>query len=137
MPMAVDIIQTGVGSDNNNNSVDNEDLNTSTSDETSEDVEVIKDVQYTQYEKLCRELSEDERCIKEFSLGKRIGFYRVRNDIGSGNFAKVKLGFHCLVKGKLFKCYLYLMMMIIGILHEFVIIVSFSTRIQRFSACEF
>ena len=53
----------------------------------------------SQYERLCGELL-DERCIKDFTQGKRIGFYRLRNEIGSGNFAKVKLGFHCLVKEK-------------------------------------
>ena len=56
----------------------------------------------TPYEKLSKDLVEDERCVKEFSIGKRIGFYRMRGDLGSGNFAKVKLGFHCLVKGMLF-----------------------------------
>ena len=51
------------------------------------------------FQKLTRDLVEDERIIKEFSLGKRIGFYRMRGDLGSGNFAKVKLGYHCLTKG--------------------------------------
>lgn len=52
------------------------------------------------YEKLSKDLSENEIFMKEFTLGKRIGFYRIQNDIGSGNFAKVKLGYHCLVKEK-------------------------------------
>lgn len=53
----------------------------------------------TPYERLGRDLIEDERCAKELSLGKRIGFYRFRGDLGSGNFAQVKLAIHCLAKG--------------------------------------
>jgi len=52
------------------------------------------------FQKLTRDLVEDERLVKEFTLGKRIGFYRMRGDLGSGNFAKVKLGYHCLTKEK-------------------------------------
>ena len=51
------------------------------------------------FQKLSRDLLEDERILKEFTLGKRIGFYRMRGDLGSGNFAKVKLGYHCITKG--------------------------------------
>lgn len=51
------------------------------------------------FQKLSKDLLEDERILKEFTLGKRIGFYRMRGDLGSGNFAKVKLGYHCLAKG--------------------------------------
>ena len=51
------------------------------------------------FQKLTKDLVEDERLVKEFTLGKRIGFYRMRGDLGSGNFAKVKLGYHCLTKG--------------------------------------
>jgi len=52
------------------------------------------------FQKLSKDLLEDERILKEFTLGKRIGFYRMRGDLGSGNFAKVKLGYHCLAKEK-------------------------------------
>ena len=97
MPMAVDIIQSGVHKNDRN--VENEESATSSEEKSTSEVKEVHQHQSTQYEKLCEELSHDERCIKELTLGKRIGFYRIRNDIGSGNFAKVKLGFHCLVKG--------------------------------------
>ena len=53
------------------------------------------------YQKLIKELTEDERCCKELQLGRRIGFYKIRGDLGSGNFAQVKLSYHCLTKGLL------------------------------------
>lgn len=59
-----------------------------------------KDVALTPYEKLTRELQYDEKVSKEISTGRRIGFYRIRGDIGSGNFSQVKLGYHCMAKGK-------------------------------------
>ena len=53
----------------------------------------------TPYEKLIRELQYDEKVSKEISSGRRIGFYRIRGDLGSGNFSQVKLGYHCIAKG--------------------------------------
>ncbi|KAM9331302.1 serine/threonine-protein kinase NIM1 isoform 2-T2 [Gastrophryne carolinensis] len=52
----------------------------------------------TPFEKLTRDMSHDEKTIKEMALGKRIGFYRLRGEIGSGNFSQVKLGVHVLTK---------------------------------------
>lgn len=34
------------------------------------------------------------------ALGRRIGFYRIKSDLGAGNFSKVKLATHQLTKGK-------------------------------------
>uniref|UniRef100_A0A8D0HEY9 non-specific serine/threonine protein kinase n=1 Tax=Sphenodon punctatus TaxID=8508 RepID=A0A8D0HEY9_SPHPU len=53
----------------------------------------------TPFEKLTHDMSQDEKVVKELTLGKRIGFYRVRGEIGSGNFSQVKLGIHSLTKG--------------------------------------
>eukprot|EP00914_Ancora_sagittata_P006161 GHVO01012556.1.p1 GENE.GHVO01012556.1~~GHVO01012556.1.p1 ORF type:complete len:122 (-),score=11.49 GHVO01012556.1:257-622(-) len=53
----------------------------------------------TAYERLSHDLSNDKRCLKEITLGKRIGFYRIRGELGSGNFSQVKLGIHALTKG--------------------------------------
>ena len=53
----------------------------------------------TPYEKLIKELQYDEKVSKEISSGRRIGFYRIRGDLGSGNFSQVKLGYHCIAKG--------------------------------------
>ncbi|KAJ7335018.1 hypothetical protein JRQ81_012959 [Phrynocephalus forsythii] len=54
----------------------------------------------TPFEKLTLDMSQDEKVVKELTLGKRIGFYRIRGEIGSGNFSKVKLGIHSLTKEK-------------------------------------
>ncbi|XP_003216246.1 serine/threonine-protein kinase NIM1 [Anolis carolinensis] len=54
----------------------------------------------TPFEKLTLDMSRDEKVVKELTLGKRIGFYRLRGEIGSGNFSQVKLGIHSLTKEK-------------------------------------
>ena len=54
----------------------------------------------TPYERLSHDLSSDQRIIKEITLGRRIAFYRIRGEIGSGNFSQVKLGIHALTKGE-------------------------------------
>lgn len=56
--------------------------------------------QLTPFEKLTQDMSQDEKVVREITLGKRIGFYRIRGEIGSGNFSQVKLGIHSLTKGK-------------------------------------
>ena len=58
----------------------------------------------TPYERLSKDLSSDQKCLKEITLGKRIGFYRMRGELGCGNFSQVKLGIHALTKGKHVSC---------------------------------
>lgn len=53
------------------------------------------------YEKLTRDLATSEKLKQEVALGKRIGFYRIRGELGSGNFCQVKMGIHALARGKL------------------------------------
>lgn len=53
----------------------------------------------TPFERLSQELSSDQRVLKEVTLGRRIAFYRIRGEIGAGNFSQVKLGIHALTKG--------------------------------------
>lgn len=55
----------------------------------------------TPYEKVTKDLSNDPNAMKEITLGKRIGFYKIRSELGSGNFSQVKMGVHTLTKGKL------------------------------------
>lgn len=62
-----------------------------------EDGEADKKV--TPYERLSQDLTNDPRVLKEITLGKRIGFYRIRGELGSGNFSQVKMGIHALTKG--------------------------------------
>lgn len=53
----------------------------------------------TAYEKLLYDSQHDMRFKAEEKAGRRIGFYRIRGDIGLGNFSRVKLGIHLLAKG--------------------------------------
>jgi len=62
-------------------------------------VEPQRERYLTMYERLSYELANDRKCQKEITLGKRIGFYRLRGQLGSGNFSQVKLGVHILTKG--------------------------------------
>lgn len=43
------------------------------------------------------------RVVRELTVGRRIGFYKIRGEIGCGNFSHVKLGIHALTKGKKIK----------------------------------
>ncbi|XP_078280023.1 serine/threonine-protein kinase NIM1-like [Rhinoraja longicauda] len=43
-------------------------------------------------------MRNNEKVKSELILGKRVGFYQLRGEIGIGNFSKVKLGIHCLTK---------------------------------------
>jgi hypothetical protein len=54
----------------------------------------------TAYERLTQELSNDQRLLKEVTLGRRIGFYKIRGELGSGNFSQVKMGIHNLTRGE-------------------------------------
>ena len=85
-----------------NNNLKNIQFHKSTSDALHTE-HATNDVVLTPYEKLIRELQHDEKVSKEISSGRRIGFYRIRGDLGSGNFSQVKLGYHCIAKGILEK----------------------------------
>ena len=43
--------------------------------------------------------SYDEKTRQDIALGKRIGTYQLKQQIGLGNFGKVKLGIHLLTNG--------------------------------------
>ncbi len=66
--------------------------------ETEEDADPSK--RLTPMQKLTLEMCNDEETIKELTVGRRVGFYKVRGQIGSGNFSKVKLAVHALTKGR-------------------------------------
>ncbi|XP_032903092.1 serine/threonine-protein kinase NIM1-like [Amblyraja radiata] len=53
---------------------------------------------FTPFEKVIYDMRNNEKVKSELILGKRIGFYQLRGEIGIGNFSKVKLGIHCLTK---------------------------------------
>lgn len=54
----------------------------------------------TPLEKLNLDMCQDEKMVRELTVGRRIGFYKIRGEIGCGNFSHVKLGIHALTKGK-------------------------------------
>ena len=54
------------------------------------------------YERLTSELEHDEKVMRDVALGKRIGLYKFKGHLGSGNFSSVKFGVHLLSNGKLF-----------------------------------
>lgn len=79
-----DALSTGDSVDRNQNGLDDEE----------------NDKKVTPFERLSQDLSNDPRVLKEITLGKRIGFYRIRGELGSGNFSQVKMGIHALTKGE-------------------------------------
>ncbi|XP_065306036.1 serine/threonine-protein kinase NIM1-like [Dermacentor albipictus] len=52
------------------------------------------------YQRLLEALTNDSRWQKDVDLGRRVGFYRFRGELGTGNFSQVKVAVHCLVKEK-------------------------------------
>ncbi|OQV14543.1 Serine/threonine-protein kinase NIM1 [Hypsibius exemplaris] len=54
----------------------------------------------TAYEQVSAELSNDKKTLKEITLGRRVGFYRIRTELGSGNFSQVKMAVHALTREK-------------------------------------
>ena len=60
-----------------------------------------------EFERLTYELTNNNNdTLKDGSM-KRIGFYSIGNELGSGNFSQVKLGVHLLTKGNLVFKYLF------------------------------
>lgn len=55
----------------------------------------------TPYERVLQSLANDPQCQKEITLGKRVGFYKIGRELGSGNFSKVRLAVHVLTRGKM------------------------------------
>ncbi len=53
----------------------------------------------TPFERLTYNLKHNSIYTKEILLGKLVGFYRIGDEIGKGNFSKVKRGVHLLTKG--------------------------------------
>ncbi|XP_069378191.1 serine/threonine-protein kinase NIM1 isoform X2 [Paralichthys olivaceus] len=43
-------------------------------------------------------MAHNEKIVNELMLGRRVGFYELRGEIGQGNFATVRLGIHALTK---------------------------------------
>lgn len=52
------------------------------------------------FERLLYDMTHNERVVNELVLGRRVGFYELRGEIGQGNFSTVRLGIHALMKGQ-------------------------------------
>lgn len=54
----------------------------------------------TPFERLVYDMAHNERVSNELMLGRRVGFYELRGEIGQGNFSTVRLGIHALMRGE-------------------------------------
>lgn len=72
---------------------------TDSSDIGPEDEEANARLRLTPLQRLTTDMCKDESTIKELIIGRRVGFYKVRGEIGCGTFSRVKLAFHALTKG--------------------------------------
>ena len=86
----------------------NEDIFTPTSpkmgkkEETKENLtEEQEAMQRTVFGKAFYDLSHSERVMNDLTFGRRVGFYELRGEIGSGNFSQVRLGIHDLTRGEM------------------------------------
>lgn len=55
------------------------------------------------FERVIYDMAHNERIVNDLILGRRVGFYELRGEIGQGNFSAVRLGIHALTKGLEFK----------------------------------
>lgn len=51
------------------------------------------------FERLVYDMAHNEKMVNDLTLGRRVGFYELRGEIGQGNFSTVRLGIHALTKG--------------------------------------
>ncbi|RVE62081.1 hypothetical protein OJAV_G00177320 [Oryzias javanicus] len=54
----------------------------------------------TVFGKALYNLTHSDRVMDDLVFGRRVGFYELRGEIGSGNFSQVRLGIHDLTKGE-------------------------------------
>ncbi|XP_070817081.1 serine/threonine-protein kinase NIM1 [Chaetodon trifascialis] len=50
------------------------------------------------FERVVYDMAHNEKIVNDLMLGRRVGFYELRGEIGQGNFSTVKLGIHALTK---------------------------------------
>jgi serine/threonine-protein kinase NIM1 len=89
------------GNSSNNSERQNSVSTTSESNNTSElDKENSSSPFKSDFERLIYRLKNDPLYRKEIITDKLIGFYKIGNEIGTGNFSQVRLGLHLLTRGK-------------------------------------
>uniref|UniRef100_A0A672IJ49 non-specific serine/threonine protein kinase n=1 Tax=Salarias fasciatus TaxID=181472 RepID=A0A672IJ49_SALFA len=55
-------------------------------------------MRHSPFERVVYDMAHNEKIINELTVGRRVGFYELRGEIGQGNFSTVKLGIHALTK---------------------------------------
>ncbi|XP_036409798.1 serine/threonine-protein kinase NIM1-like [Megalops cyprinoides] len=55
-------------------------------------------VKKTPFERVLHDMAHREAVVNDIMLGRRVGFYELRGEIGTGNFSQVRLGVHALTK---------------------------------------
>ncbi|XP_049575207.1 serine/threonine-protein kinase NIM1 isoform X1 [Syngnathus scovelli] len=55
-------------------------------------------IRLTPFERVVYDMVHNERMVNDLILGRRVGFYELRGEIGQGNFSSVRLGIHALTK---------------------------------------
>ncbi|XP_034737952.1 serine/threonine-protein kinase NIM1 [Etheostoma cragini] len=50
------------------------------------------------FERVVYDMANNERIMNDLMLGRRVGFYELRGEVGQGNFSTVRLGIHALTK---------------------------------------
>ncbi|KAM7012299.1 serine/threonine-protein kinase NIM1 [Tautogolabrus adspersus] len=50
------------------------------------------------FERVVYDMAHSEKIVNDLMLGRRVGFYELRGEIGQGNFSTVRLGIHDLTK---------------------------------------
>ncbi|KAF1385730.1 hypothetical protein PFLUV_G00110830 [Perca fluviatilis] len=50
------------------------------------------------FERVVYDMTNNERIVNDLMLGRRVGFYELRGEVGQGNFSRVRLGIHALTK---------------------------------------
>ncbi|KAM4720590.1 LOW QUALITY PROTEIN: serine/threonine-protein kinase NIM1 [Anableps anableps] len=73
---------------------------TDSSDGSHEEEQGNTSLRLTPLQKLTAAMCKRRETIKELIIGRRVGFYKVRGEIGYGTFSRVKLSFHALTKDK-------------------------------------
>ncbi|KAM4740105.1 serine/threonine-protein kinase NIM1 [Anableps anableps] len=55
-------------------------------------------IKQTPIERVIYDMAHNEKIVRDLMLGRRVGFYELRGEVGQGNFSAVKLGVHALTK---------------------------------------
>uniref|UniRef100_A0A8C9XS87 Serine/threonine-protein kinase NIM1 n=1 Tax=Sander lucioperca TaxID=283035 RepID=A0A8C9XS87_SANLU len=55
-------------------------------------------IRQSPFERVVYDMANNEKIVNDLMLGRRVGFYELRGEVGQGNFSTVRLGIHALTK---------------------------------------